>query len=102
MYIVYTFYGINKVKNLYITNWSKNYKENVQRIELKIIYDYLIRLNSLYAMDENKLQKEILMNMWGKEFEVVPQKMFKSTKVSYNNIYIYIIHNIIFKYIFYT
>lgn len=53
------------------------------RKQLEIIYVYLQRVNSLSAMDANKLRADITSNMRGKEIEIVPQEMLKNSKVSF-------------------
>jgi len=82
--------GIDKVEELYGPTLKDvqiyNDNESFENKQLKLIYNHLKQVNSFKKMDEKTLRNEIELNRWGHEFEVIPQKMLLSSKVSNNNI----------------
>lgn len=73
---------IFKPKLLAVTEENEN--EKFSREQLTFVYDYLKQINNLKKMEVEILEKDIGLNKWGEEFEVIPQKMINNLKVSVN------------------
>jgi len=87
MYIVYTLSGIEKVEKLFGSKMKdvciEDSDETFENKQLKFIYNFLKQVESIKKMDERALRYEIELNRWGKEPEVIPREMLKSSTVSY-------------------
>jgi len=87
MYIVYTLSGIKKVEKLFGSKMKdvciEDVDETFENKQLKFIYNFLQQVENIKKMDEGALRYEIELNRWGKEPEVIPREMLKSSTVSY-------------------
>ncbi|XP_029345221.1 60 kDa SS-A/Ro ribonucleoprotein isoform X2 [Acyrthosiphon pisum] len=85
MYIVYTLSGIEKVEKLFGSKMKdvciEDIDETFENKQLKFIYNFLKQVENIKKMDEHALRYEIELNRWGKEPEVIPQKMLKSSTI---------------------
>lgn len=70
-----------KLKNVQIESKTDTF-ENKQ---LKFIYNFLKQVQNIQNLNENALRNEIELHRWGHSYEVIPQNMLKSSKVSYIN-----------------
>jgi len=87
MYIAYTLSGIEKVEKLFGSKMKdvciEDRDETFENKQLKFIYNFLNQVENIKKMDESALRCEIELNRWGKEPEVIPREMLKSSTVSY-------------------
>ncbi|XP_050523905.1 uncharacterized protein LOC126895752 [Daktulosphaira vitifoliae] len=83
IYITHTLYGMQKVEEMFKSKLLAIQEENEKfaREQLTFIYNYLKQINNLKKMDVDNLQKDIGLNKWGEEFEVIPQKMLNNSKI---------------------
>lgn len=83
---MYTIYGMDKVEEQFgskLKDVSLNYdSETYVNKQQHFIYMHLKSVDNLRNMDEVTLHKEISYNCLGNIFEVIPQNMLSSTKVS--------------------